>query len=42
MLARVLAKRFVVERGWSEEATVNLGLDLLVRNPRRVFYGESD
>lgn len=41
ILARVLAKRFVVERGWSEEAAVELGLDLLVRNPRRVFYGDS-
>jgi len=38
VLARVLAKRFVVERGWSEEAAVDLGLDVLVRNPRRVFY----
>lgn len=37
-LARVLAARFVVERGWSEERAVDLGLDLLVRNPRRVFY----
>jgi hypothetical protein len=41
VLARVLAERFVIERGWSEEAAVELGLDLLVRNPRRVFYGES-
>ena len=37
-LARVLADRFVVERGWGEERAVDLGLDLLVRNPRRVFY----
>jgi glucuronate isomerase len=37
-LCRVLAGRFVVERGWSEEQAVDLGLDLLVRNPRRVFY----
>jgi glucuronate isomerase len=41
ILARVLAKRFVIERGWSEEAAVLLGLDLLVHNPRRVFYGDS-
>ena len=41
VLARVLAKRFVVDRGWSEEAAVDLGLDLLVRNPQRVFYGAS-
>lgn len=38
VLARVLARRFVEERGWSEERAVDLGLDLLVRNPRRVFY----
>jgi len=37
-LARVLAGRFVIERGWSEDRAVDLGLDLLVRNPRRVFY----
>ena len=38
VLSRVLARRFVEERGWSEERAVDLGLDLLVRNPRRVFY----
>jgi len=38
VLARVLARRFVAERGWSEDAAVDLGLDVLVRNTRRVFY----
>ncbi len=38
VLAGVLAGRFVEERGWSEERAVDLGLDLLVRNTRRVFY----
>lgn len=38
VLARVLARRFVGERGWSEDRAVDLGLDLLVRNTRRVFY----
>jgi glucuronate isomerase len=38
ILAGVLAKRFVEERGWSEEQAVALGLDLLVHNTRRVFY----
>jgi glucuronate isomerase len=38
VLSRVLARRFVGERGWSEERAVDLGLDLLVRNTRRVFY----
>lgn len=39
VLARVLARRFVMERGWSEEAALDLGIDLLARNTRRVFYG---
>jgi glucuronate isomerase len=39
VLARVLARRFVVERGWSEETALDLGIDLLARNTRRVFYG---
>jgi len=38
VLSRVLARRFVGERGWSEDRAVDLGLDLLVRNTRRVFY----
>jgi glucuronate isomerase len=38
VLSSVLAARFVVERGWSEERAIDLGLDLLVRNTRRVFY----
>ena len=38
VLSRVLARRFVEERGWSEERAVGLGLDVLVHNPRRVFY----
>lgn len=38
VLSRVLARRFVAERGWSEDAAVDLGLDVLVRNTRRVFY----
>ena len=38
VLARVLSRRFVEQRGWSEERAVDLGLDMLVRNPRRVFY----
>jgi len=42
VLAGVLARRFVIERGWTEEAAVDLGLDLLVRNTRRVFYPEQE
>ena len=38
VLAKVLAGRFVEERGWSEEQALSLGLDLLVNNTRRVFY----
>jgi len=41
VLARVLARRFVVERDWTEEAAIDLGIDLLARNTRRVFYGEA-
>jgi glucuronate isomerase len=37
-LSAVLAARFVEERGWSEERALDLGLDLLVHNTRRVFY----
>ncbi|MFM8577844.1 MAG: amidohydrolase [Planctomycetaceae bacterium] len=39
VLSRVLARRFVLERNWSEEAALDLGVDLLARNTRRIFYG---
>ena len=42
VLAKVLAGRFVEERGWSEEQALSLGLDLLVNNTRRVFYSAGE
>ena len=40
ILARTLAKRYVVEQRWTEEAAVDLGTDLLKRNTERVFYAK--
>lgn len=37
VLAKVLAERFVADRGWSEERAVELGRTLLVDNVARVF-----
>ena len=39
LLAKILAQRFVVERGWSEERAVALGHQVLRGNVERVFYG---
>ncbi len=40
-LARVLADRFVIDRGWSEERAVDLGRTILRGNVERIFYGQS-
>ena len=37
VLARVLAERFVAERGWSESQAIALGRTLLVDNVARIF-----
>jgi hypothetical protein len=37
ILARILAERFVVERGWSEERAIELGRRVLRENVERVF-----
>ncbi|MFO0897049.1 MAG: glucuronate isomerase [Pirellulales bacterium] len=37
VLAKVLAERFVVDRGWSEERALELGRTLLVDNVSRIF-----
>ncbi|RIK82557.1 MAG: amidohydrolase [Planctomycetota bacterium] len=37
VLAKVLAERFVVDRGWSEERAVALGRRVLMENTERVF-----
>jgi glucuronate isomerase len=39
LLAKVLAEKFVVDRGWSEERAVELGQRVLRANVERVFYG---
>jgi hypothetical protein len=39
VLAKILAERFVVDRGWSEQRAVALGREVLVDNVQRVFYG---
>jgi glucuronate isomerase len=38
ILAKVLAERYVVDRGWSEERAVALGTEVLRDNTRRIFY----
>jgi glucuronate isomerase len=37
ILAKVLAERFVIDRGWSEERAFELGKQVLVGNVNRVF-----
>jgi glucuronate isomerase len=39
LLAKVLAERFVIDRGWSEQRAVDLGRQVLRGNVERVFYG---
>ena len=39
LLAKVLAERFVIDRGWSEDRAVELGQRVLRGNVERVFYG---
>jgi glucuronate isomerase len=38
ILAKVLAERYVVDRGWSEERAVAFGTEVLRDNTRRIFY----
>ena len=38
ILAKVLAERFVVDRGWSEQRAVDLGRQVLRGNVDRIFY----
>ncbi len=37
ILAKILAERFVIDRGWSEDAALDLGRQLLRGNVERVF-----
>ena len=38
ILAKNLAERYVVDRGWSEERAVAFGTEILRDNTRRIFY----
>lgn len=40
VLSKVLADRFVIDRGWSEERAVELGTQVLRGNVERIFYPE--
>ena len=43
ILAKILAERFVVDRGWSEESAVGLGKQVLRGNVERIFrVGQGD
>jgi hypothetical protein len=37
VLAKVLAERFVIDRGWSEQQAVELGYQVLRGNVDRIF-----
>jgi len=37
ILAKVLAERYVIDRGWSEERAFDLGRQVLRGNVERVF-----
>ena len=39
ILAKILAERYCIDRGWSEERAVALGRETLRGNVERVFYG---
>ena len=41
ILAKVLAERFCVDRGWSEERAVEFGREVLRGNVERVFFAKS-
>ncbi len=38
ILSKILAERYIGDRGWSEERAIALARDLLVTNTERVFY----
>ncbi len=42
ILAKILAERYVVDRGWSEERAVAFGHDILRGDVERIFYGRRD
>jgi glucuronate isomerase len=40
ILAKILAERYIEDRGWSEDRAIALARDLLVTNTERVFYAD--
>jgi glucuronate isomerase len=42
ILAKILAERFVINRGWSEDRALTLGRQVLRGNVDRIFFGKSD
>jgi glucuronate isomerase len=42
ILAKILAERFVIDRGWPEERAISLGRDVLRGNVERIFFGQRD
>jgi glucuronate isomerase len=38
ILAKILAERFVLDRGWTEEQAVELGWRVLRGNVERIFH----
>ncbi len=41
ILAKVLAERFVIDRGWSEDRAVDFGREVLRGNVERIFFEKS-
>jgi len=42
ILAKILAERFVVDRGWTEQQAVELGVQVLRGNVESVFFAEGE
>lgn len=40
ILAKILAERYVVDRGWSEDRALAFGTEILRDNTRRIFYND--
>ncbi len=38
-LARILARDFVVQKGWSRDSALELAREVLIENPCRIFKG---
>lgn len=40
ILSKILAERYIGDRGWSEDRAIDLARDILVTNTERVFYAQ--